>query len=98
MLGKPENFALAHQGCAAQIALTPCYRSIKINHRISVILLQSGAKRSKFTILPNKTNFYRILSDASRIERALLAPIQLAEASWNCFGQAVRGCGQSFMR
>jgi hypothetical protein len=32
----------------AQTALTPRYRSIKINHRISVILLQSGAKRSKF--------------------------------------------------
>jgi hypothetical protein len=43
-----ENFALAQQGHAAQIALTPRYRSIKINHRISVILLQSGAKRSKF--------------------------------------------------
>jgi hypothetical protein len=80
----------------AQTALTPRYRSIKINHRISVILLQSGKtkqvlqngtygtaviqgvlKKYLYTYLRaalrNKPNFYRILSDASRIERALLA-------------------------
>jgi hypothetical protein len=54
VLGKRENFALAQQGNAGQIALTPRYRSIKINHRISVILLQSGAKTKQ--VLQNSTH------------------------------------------